>query len=638
MKSTTSADQIPHTEEAPGAAEAVNGQSHGEVWNEGRSLEGLLETFSSPRSNPPPAPGLADGPVVRGKKSSPAKKPSTKQRVRISRKDRDAKIREKYTYRPKGKAISESGDQAVPAIPSDSRPADGTGHLGLPTVPDPEASACSIIKSIVGDPTSTSMQQGAISMFPVVPVPAGSPLEVLRALISSVDTLPLLELAEVLLKIPQTGENGRARKQPDKELAILVIAFLKRLVTNTGLGLCYVEEAPWFYTGVHWSEIAEEDFRKVLGSLAECMGCPIVTSLSFEFREKLFKQFRSEFRSSAWRADRTKVLINLQNGTLEIINGDLKLREFRQSDCLKYVLPYAYDPAAICPRFQAFLDHVLPDREMQEILAEFLGWPFLRDLKLEKALLLYGPGGNGKSVVFDIVNAVYGAENISHVDLPALAKPENRSALSSTILNYCSELGDRCQANILKAMSSGEAITARRLYRNSYMMTDYAKLAFNTNELPKAVELSDGFFRRFIILPFNKVISNEEKDPDLARKIIEKELPGVLNWVIQGLLRLNVNRKFTECRAVDAILLDYMQESDSAWLFMDELGIEPHDDGKIMKNDLFEDYRDYCLSSGLTKMSKNAFGKRLLSKYAIKDGKTGDTRYWRLMRRNAAVP
>jgi putative DNA primase/helicase len=70
---------------------------------------------------------------------------------------------------------------------------------------------------------------------------------------------------------------------------------------------------------------------------------------------------------------------------------------------------------------------------------------------------------------------------------------------------------------------------------------------FNTNEMPSDVEFNDGFYRRFIPIGFNVTIPEERRDPDLSKKIIEKELSGIFNWALSGLRRLLINKKFTIC-------------------------------------------------------------------------------------------
>src|SRR5690606_29008202 len=102
------------------------------------------------------------------------------------------------------------------------------------------------------------------------------------------------------------------------------------------------------------------------------------------------------------------VLINLKNGTYEIGNEGHKIRRFDKNDFLTYQLAFDWNPDSKAPLFTQYLDRVLPEKELQNILAEFMGYVFAKDLKLEKCLLLDGTGANGKSVFFEISNALLG--------------------------------------------------------------------------------------------------------------------------------------------------------------------------------------------------------------------------------------
>jgi putative DNA primase/helicase len=264
------------------------------------------------------------------------------------------------------------------------------------------------------------------------------------------------------------------------------------------------------------------------------------------------------------------------------------------------------------------------------VLAEFLGWVFLRELKLEKVLVLFGDGHNGKSVFFDIICALLGENNVANYGLSSLSKMENRCALGSALLNFGSEINERCDADLFKKMASGEPIEARRLYSDPYIMRDYARLAFNANLLPRDTEHTTGFFRRFLIIPFTETITESEKDPELARKIIETELSGVFNWVMVGLRRLRQQRKFSPCAAADHALATYKQESDSTAGFLEDGGWVAHDERRVGKGEFYKVYQDFCRDSGHSALNKLNFGKRLLGTHKIKDSKSGGARFWNL--------
>jgi putative DNA primase/helicase len=138
-------------------------------------------------------------------------------------------------------------------------------------------------------------------------------------------------------------------------------------------------------------------------------------------------------------------------------------------------------------------------------------------------------------------------------------------------------------------------------------MENYAKLAFNCNELPKDFDHSNAYFRRLLIVPFRVTIPEAEQDKTLANKIIRMELAGVFNWIIEGLRRLLKTEKFTESNIVKETLEAYKRESDSVACFVDE---QP-DIVRLSLKIAYADYRSYCLDCGFKPLGRNNFAKRL---------------------------
>jgi len=285
------------------------------------------------------------------------------------------------------------------------------------------------------------------------------------------------------------------------------------------------------------------------------------------------------------------VRVNLLNGTLEITETGHKLKPHDPSDFLKYVLPFEYDTKAKAPLFKKYLDRVLPDSTSQMVLQEFHGYVFIKHLKLEKALILLGAGQNGKSVIFEIDRALFGEENISTKGLGDLTDRDsgndNRAKLADKLLNYGSEIrGKDIDADIFKRLVSGEPVAAREKYKTGFDLENACKLMFNANTLPKGAENTEAYFRRFQIVPFNEKITEAEKDPELHTKIIENELPGVLNWAIEGLDCLLMQKKFTRCVSADDALEQYKKESNTvvgyllqdnplSWVILKKMALSP---------------------------------------------------------------
>jgi putative DNA primase/helicase len=417
------------------------------------------------------------------------------------------------------------------------------------------------------------------------------------------------EILSAILETLEPIEFKTADKTdvPQKHLLVMCVNELLSKVKEQHFDLARKNHSIFAFNGAYWKELPEEIIKDFLGKVAKKLSVHALESQHYEFKDKLYKQFLSSayFEPIEPRSD--IVLINLQNGTFEITKDSQTLREFRAKDFLTYQLPFEYDQTAACPIFQKYLDKVLPEPELQNILAEFSGYVFTKGLKLEKALLPYGGGANGKSVYFEVKNALLGKENISNFSLSDLLIPHNRALIAYKLLNYGSEINASTTKDIVKNLISGEPIQACLKYQNAFTMENYAKLAFNCNELPKDFDHSNAYFRRLLIIPFRVTIPEHEQDKTLANKIIEKELAGVFNWIIDGLKRLLKAERFTNSDIVKNTLEGYKRESDSVACFVDE-----HSQivGFSLKS-IYADYRSYCLDCGYKPLGRNNFSKRL---------------------------
>ncbi len=434
--------------------------------------------------------------------------------------------------------------------------------------------------------------------------------DVLQMLIQKVENVNFRELA---------GLQGKRETLKKKHFQVIAIENILHLAQRNCWGLCKKHDFIYLYNGAFWSLLSVDELRDFLGKAAEEMGVDKFDCRHYVFRDQLYKQFLSVAHLPEPEWEENRVLVNLINGTFEVTPEGGRLRNFRRGDFLTYQLPFAYDPQAKAPLFEAYLNRVQPDRERQKLLAEYLAYVFTRHLKLEKTLLLYGSGANGKSVFFEIVNALLGKDNVTSYSLQSLTNESGyfRAKLANALVNYASEINGKLETSIFKQLVSGEPVEARLPYGEPFTLTQYARLIFNCNELPKEVEHTDAFFRRFLIVPFEVTIPEEEQDKELSGKIIKNELSGVFNWVLEGLKRLLARKKFSRSEAVEKQLQEYRLQSDSVHLFLEEEGYEKHQyghDTHAMKMAfLFGEYRLFCYENNYRPVSKKNFKKRLMN-------------------------
>lgn len=400
------------------------------------------------------------------------------------------------------------------------------------------------------------------------------------------------------------------------QYVVLVVQEVLALAARNSWGLCRRQGFLYSFNGSYWKEIEEAALRQFLKQAAERLGVPPMTARYHGFGEQLYKQFLDTASlPSPSNAGRSLVLVNLRNGTFEIGTDAQRLRPPVADDFLTHQLPFAYEPNALAPRWQAFLDRVVPDVTSQKVLAEYLGYLFVAPskLKLEKVLLLYGTGANGKSVFFEVVTALLGPDNVSNYSLTSLTKEPAycRAHLATKLVNYASELNGKLEADTFKQLASGEPIEARLPYGQPFSLTEYAKLIFNCNELPTEVEHTHAFFRRFLIVPFSVTIPEAEQDKTLAPTIIRDELAGVFNWILDGLRRVLAQQGFTDCEAARQQLDAYKRQSDSVRLFLDECEYAASTTSWQPTQEVYREYKIFCLDDGYRSVARGKFVTRL---------------------------
>ena len=406
-------------------------------------------------------------------------------------------------------------------------------------------------------------------------------------------------------------------KLSNKHYSIISIDTVLKIAKNNNWGLCKNHSFIYLYNGSYWNEIDKEAFQKFLGNASEIMGVPLFSAKYYKFKKELYEQFLATAYLEAKPTSADNVLINLKNGTFEINTKGTQLRPYNSNDFITYQLPFEYNPEAQAPLFKTYLNEVLPDIERQNVLAEYIGFVFIKHnsnrLKEEKALILYGTGANGKSVFFEVISALLGDENISNYSLQSLTNENGyfRAKLANKLVNYASEINGKLESSIFKQLVSGEPVEARLPYGEPFTLKQYAKLIFNCNELPKEVEQTNAYFRRFLIIPFDVTIPPEKQDKNLHNKIIEKELSGVFNWVLEGLNRLLAQKGFSNCSAAEEAVADYKKQSDSVKMFIDENDYTISPNEYTLIKEIYIRYRQYCSEDGYRPVSKVNFSKRL---------------------------
>lgn len=353
------------------------------------------------------------------------------------------------------------------------------------------------------------------------------------------------------------------------------------------------------------------------------MGTDKYTSKNVKVIGKVYEQARySLYQPMLQDSEDTK--INLKNLTLSIDNkGSVKEEKHKPEDFFFYVLPYEYDPNAKCLMFQKFLNEVLPEKDVQAVLQEFVGSCLCNSIKLEKVLCCVGNGFNGKSVFFEVIMSLLGNDNVCTYNINSLCNENGytRAMIKNKLLNYSSDFNGKIFSNgIFKQLASGEPVEARRLYKEPEIVRSYARLAFNCNSMPSSADTSFGFRRRLLIVPFNVKIEKDKADPDLAKKL-KAELPGILVWAIEGLERFIRNgKKLSHSDTLDNLEQAYKEDTDSVVMFLERKEYKPDSQNQMGLSSLFNGYKAFCKDNNIKHETRENFKMKLKGEgYVVDD-------------------
>ena len=329
------------------------------------------------------------------------------------------------------------------------------------------------------------------------------------------------------------------------------------------------------------------------------------------------------------KADDLKVnpyVLNLKNTRLDI----------RNSECLEFTpdaiefdrLPVTYDPSAYCADLDKMLNRVFcGDREIINLFEEMLGAVLLKHNRYQKAFLFSGSGSNGKSTILDLIKTFLGARNYATVSLEEVTERFNRVLLTNKLANIGDDIDNVVikGTGTLKRMIAGNAISVEKKGEMGYSAELYATQIYSCNEIPRSLDKTKGFYRRWIIIPFNAQFSAEDDDydPMIADKITsDNALSYLLNIAIRGAQRLMRRGYFTEPKSVKEALEAYQEENSTvlSWIADKELDEDYFLDKP--RDVAYSEFSDWCKVSGIKPANvtgKKTFFKEVTQKFDFEE-------------------
>jgi putative DNA primase/helicase len=239
--------------------------------------------------------------------------------------------------------------------------------------------------------------------------------------------------------------------------------------------------------------------------------------------------------------DADPFLLNVKNGTIDLRTG--QLREHRREDFLTKLAPVEYRPNAECPLWMQCLDRWMDsNKELIGYLQRTVGYWLTGSVKEQCLWLFHGAGANGKSTFLCTILAMLGEYAMQAVSDLLLAKhnethPTERADLFGRrfVCTIETDQGKRMAEALLKQLTGGDRIRARKMRQDFFEFEMTAKLVLAANHKPTIRGTDYAMWRRVKLVPWSVTIAEEEKDKDRVKRL-RAELPGILAWAVRGCL------------------------------------------------------------------------------------------------------
>jgi putative DNA primase/helicase len=369
--------------------------------------------------------------------------------------------------------------------------------------------------------------------------------------------------------------------------------------------------------GKEMEQAADEGIKNALAvklTWAEKLQRWALKSEQARLLEAMLSLARSDLPVSHDKLDADPFLFNVQNGTIDLRAG--RLREHQREDFITKLAPVEYHPDATCPIWdRALLRWMGGNGDLVTYLQRVVGYGLTGDVGEQCLWFFHGTGANGKSTFLGTALAMLGDYAMQAVSDLLLVKnheahPTERADLFGKrfVATIETEEGKRMAEALMKQMTGGDKVRARRMRQDFFEFTPSHKIILAANHRPAVRGTDHAVWRRIKMVPFTVTIPEEEKDKALPEKL-KAELPGILAWAVRGCLDWQ-RYGLGEPDEVRQATATYQAEQDTVQGFLAECCFV-HAEARVKSAALLEAYHEW---SGDRVMTAPAFRERLKDK------------------------
>jgi putative DNA primase/helicase len=306
--------------------------------------------------------------------------------------------------------------------------------------------------------------------------------------------------------------------------------------------------------------------------------------------------------------DSSTLLFNCSNGTIDL--QAMEFRPHRREDFLTKKTGIPYDPRATYERWSKFMvDITQGNADVARYLQKAVGYTLTGRVLEHVLFILYGTGANGKSTFKEILLNLFGDYAFSLPNNSLMVSgninPEGASPVLASMrgARFCvatePSAEGRLNEALIKIATGDDEITCRQLYKSPFSYPPQFSLWLLTNARPRVHGTDHGLWRRVKMIGFNARFEGANEDKRMKDKL-RAELPGILNWALEGLWLYNAEG-LTEPKCVQDLTKEYRGENDQVGQFTDQCVLQ---DGALPANrsvgqtELYQRYKEWALQSG----------------------------------------
>lgn len=320
--------------------------------------------------------------------------------------------------------------------------------------------------------------------------------------------------------------------------------------------------------------------------------------------------------------------IGVSNGIVDLRNGDFITNQpdYRMMKSMNQ----SFDSTKDCPQFKQFMHEImLGDKDMISLIQRLVGQMILGLQNKDKFVIFIGVGLNGKSVLIDLLIHLLG-DYAEQTNFDVFSdKHANKDYFKAELVSKRlvamneSNRGDKLDGTAVKSSVRSGKIVARSPHGKPFSYQPMFTPVLCTNYLP-FIEQDNAIWDRLLIIPFDYIVPDEKRDPNLKERLIKEEGAGILNWMIEGAQKYyqhglalpeSLQRKQLEYRLKSDRIAQFLSDSCSQ-----SVSIKESLSLKATYNQVYEGYQIWCKMNNYQHLGSEAF-KDELRKRGFKVGK-----------------